>query len=219
MSKSTVRTFVCPKCGKEYEITTWDSINATIDPELKERLYHNEIFKYECPHCHQQYSIFYPCLYHNLEKKFMVWLMDETTEKDLENIKEVIKEFKGEYKLRKTKTILEFLEKARIFEDESDDRIIEMVKMYCENQAIESKKAEASKIVNTMYNLKDKEIVEIVTITEDDNIKMHIDIDEFNEAYKLVMNIYKINPDEFVYIDREWMIERMVREQENKKRS
>lgn len=219
MSKSTLRTFVCPKCEKEYEIITWDSINATLDPELKERLYHNEIFKYECPHCHQQYSVFYPCLYHNVEKKFMVWLLDEKTEKDLDTNTKIIEELKGKYKLRKVKTILDFLEKVRIFEEDCDDRLVEIAKMVCENQAIEAKKVEANKILNTMYNFRDNDIIEIVTITDNENIKMHINIEELTEAYKPIMEIYKLNENEFSTINREWMLEKMTREQENKKRS
>lgn len=35
MSKSHVEKINCKHCGKKFDFTIWDSINATLDPDLR----------------------------------------------------------------------------------------------------------------------------------------------------------------------------------------
>ncbi len=38
----------CPKCGDKQETTIYESINVSLDPTLKERLYRGEINTFHC---------------------------------------------------------------------------------------------------------------------------------------------------------------------------
>ena len=61
MSKTSLRKFRCMKCQEVYDIKTYDSVNVTKDPDIKERCLSGDIFHFECPHCHESYMLSYPC--------------------------------------------------------------------------------------------------------------------------------------------------------------
>lgn len=208
MSTQSTRMFTCPKCSKEYEVSTWDSINVQLDPDLLETLYHNEIFKFECPHCHEVYQIAYPCLYHNPEQKFIVWLVDEKISEDLKKNPLVPYEAKGNYTYRYCKKIMEFVEKIRILEDGLDDRIIEMAKMFCEKQLIDSQQAKAEEIAYTVYNLYKDDEVEVVLMINDELVRMKLNYKEFEKVFLQQEAGYEIRNNEFARVNRDWMIDR-----------
>ncbi|MEG0177088.1 CpXC domain-containing protein [Anaerorhabdus sp.] len=212
MSKSSTRIFTCPKCGKEYEIQIWESINVEQDPDLKEKLFHNEVFKVECPHCHDVYQVLYPCLYHNPETKVMVWLVDEKIEKELiENTKLKFDYISG-YKYRFCKKIMEFVEKIRILEDGLDDRIVEMAKMFCEKQIVDSKKVTMDDIDYTIYNTSRDDSVEIVSMVKGELVRMQLNYLEFEEIFLREEDAYETEVDRFERVNRNWMLERATRE-------
>lgn len=72
MSKIKMRNFKCEKCGIEFEHEAYESINVSINPELRTKLLDKSIFDIECPLCHNKFNSDYPLLYQNMEKKFMV---------------------------------------------------------------------------------------------------------------------------------------------------
>lgn len=41
----------CPDCGLEGQMTLWSSLNVSIDPELKDRVLDQSLFRYKCKHC------------------------------------------------------------------------------------------------------------------------------------------------------------------------
>ncbi len=126
MSQSNFVLFTCPHCSKQFEITTWSMINTNDSPDLQERFKHNEIFTFECPHCHHRYWVEYPCCYLNPEKKFAVYLSKDALDKIVWG--------RDDYVLRWVDTIDEMIEKVDVFENEQDDRIIEFGKLLCEKQ-------------------------------------------------------------------------------------
>ena len=51
MSQLCKDSITCPKCHKEGEFEYWSSINVDLDPELKEKIFNEEIFVWTCPEC------------------------------------------------------------------------------------------------------------------------------------------------------------------------
>lgn len=51
MTKISMETVTCPKCGKEGSYKLYDSINVGVNPELKGMLYTDESpLIFTCPH-------------------------------------------------------------------------------------------------------------------------------------------------------------------------
>ncbi|MEG0657705.1 CpXC domain-containing protein [Anaerorhabdus sp.] len=212
MSKSSTRMFTCPKCGKDYEIEIWESINVELDPDLREKLFHNEIFKVECPHCHDVYQVVHPCLYHDPENKIMVYLIDDKIEKELEANPKIPFDVIPGYTYRYCKKIMEFVEKVRILEEGLDDRIVEMAKMFCEKQIIDSKKATLEEIEFTVYNTRRENMVEIISVLKEEPVRMQLNYEQFEEIFLREEDGYEIEPNRFVRVNRNWMLDRATRE-------
>ena len=72
MSKIRRIKLVCEECGKEFESTHFDSVNVTLDPNLREQALSGEVFTKKCPHCGHEHFHFGDLLYHDMEHGFMI---------------------------------------------------------------------------------------------------------------------------------------------------
>lgn len=72
MSRVEKRIIRCEKCGETFDVDVYDSINVSLDPELKEKVFDGSIYSFVCPHCQHEHYITYPFLYHDMERKFMI---------------------------------------------------------------------------------------------------------------------------------------------------
>lgn len=133
MSRMSTELISCPKCGKESEIVVWSSLNADIDPAAKQKLLDGTLFNFTCSHCGNMTNVLYPILYHDMAHSAMVYLVDKDS---VERTQEM---FSGpgyepvfgndEYRVRIVTHPYSLREKAIIFDNGLDDRIIEAVKL------------------------------------------------------------------------------------------
>lgn len=141
MSMSKIVNISCPACKKEGEFEIWESVNVTLQPELRNKIMNRELFTYVCPHCKQNIVVAYSCLYHDMEKKFMVYLINKDEEKDkLLNVEdEQMQKILKEYRVRIVPGVSTLVEKVGIFESGLDDQTVELCKAFLYNQFTESK--------------------------------------------------------------------------------
>ncbi len=62
----------CPKCGKKSETVVWSSLNATLNPEDKNKLIQGQINVFHCPNCGDDGYVQTDFLYHDMENDFCV---------------------------------------------------------------------------------------------------------------------------------------------------
>ncbi len=144
MSKHYQTEIECPKCGGKAPFTVWESINTTLDPEMKEKVLDKSAFLLTCPKCGDKNFVDYGFLYHDMDKQIMI-AYSQTDE----NAEEMYKEFtdkengafggigelvQARYILRITRSLNRLREKIYIFGDEFDDRIIELYKLFLMTQ-------------------------------------------------------------------------------------
>jgi len=72
MSKMTPHDLQCPHCGTHQETMVWDSINVTLDPDLKQKLFAAEVNQFECQKCGKKSFVNAPLLYHDMHQEFCV---------------------------------------------------------------------------------------------------------------------------------------------------
>lgn len=205
MSKSSDRAFKCMKCGHVYNIKTYDSISANVDYDLKEKTLSRDIFQYECPSCHSKYYLTYPCLYHDEEKKFMVWLCDEKYLKniDLSVFKELIN---NGYKLRRCDDISSFVEKIQVFEDGLDDRVVEFIKYDSFVDYIENKKVDFKEIDGIYYHGYDNGVLKINIRTNDKGATILVPYDAALSEIEKRSDLFELENNIFPIIDSKWII-------------
>jgi len=132
MSSSTTRKFNCPGCSQSSEVTIWESINVGLDPELKQKVLDGTLFSFECPVCGHKESLVYATLYHDQERRFMTWWMPSVDgKKPHESLEELNKNRIKllNYRLRLVPSLNRLKEKILIFENDLDDRVIELLKL------------------------------------------------------------------------------------------
>ena len=142
MSKFSIQTGMCPRCENMIEINRWDSINVSLDPDMKNKVLDRSAFFVECPSCGLRFTINYGFLYHDMEKKYMLhYVQSEEEELDVIRIynsadeeNAVMREsalMQG-YLFRIVRSYNELIEKISIFDAGLDDRVMEIYKVLIE---------------------------------------------------------------------------------------
>lgn len=128
MSKYYTEEFKCIHCGNSQNIDVYSSINGTIDPKLKQLIMTNEFNLLTCKKCKNTYPININLLYHDMSNKYMIYLVNPETEKQLP--KDMLLD---NYRLRIVRNRNEMIEKIRIFDDSRSDFLIELLKIIVKN--------------------------------------------------------------------------------------
>ncbi|MCM1176899.1 MAG: CpXC domain-containing protein [Bacteroidales bacterium] len=129
MSIINEATGACTRCGTQNTIKIYKSINVADCPELKDRVKDGSLFLWECPHCGQVNLARYGTLYHDPEKKLMVWLVEgeDVSETQMQAIANHTKAMGG-YTLRIVPDMGSLMEKVLIMDAGLEDTAIEMCK-------------------------------------------------------------------------------------------
>ena len=141
MSNFTMERICCPECRTEQNTKVWEEINAQTSPKAKEQILDGSFFVYQCKKCDHKINMTYNCIYHDLEKGIVLWLIPELQGKECKELNEVIekdmikleeranKESTSDKKLfRLVSTPNQLREKLIIAEHGMDDRIVEIMK-------------------------------------------------------------------------------------------
>ena len=75
MSRTIKKEITCPACGEKADAKMWASVNVTLDQELRESVLDESLFTWTCPQCGHEALLSYPCLYHDMANKFMIYLV------------------------------------------------------------------------------------------------------------------------------------------------
>lgn len=138
MSEIQKQRTMCPKCGKIIEFGVWDSIEIPYDEEQKQKVLDNTFFRVLCEDCKIMFPVAYPCVYNDLEQRYLIWIapkMDEKEQKDIaaHNFKlkndDVVRLAQKAYRFRIVRNSNELREKIIIFDEGLDDRIVEVMKL------------------------------------------------------------------------------------------
>ena len=128
MSKHHTEIIKCPHCGTESEFTIWDTINAELDPLLKEKVLRAEIYRFTCPECGAMRYCTYDFLYHDTKSKVMIFfLMPESPEENYET-GFIPQELLEGYTLRVVRGYDRLIEKILIFDSGLRDVAVERMK-------------------------------------------------------------------------------------------
>lgn len=119
----------CSKCGEKHKIAVYRSVNVAENPELKPLVKNGSLFLWECPHCGQMNLEQYEVLYHDPEKKLMIWLMpsEDFSETQMDAINRHASAMGG-YTLRRVVNVGELMEKLLVFDAGLDDVTVELCK-------------------------------------------------------------------------------------------
>ena len=125
----------CPACNKKYDIEIWETLNATLDRGLKEKLFSGKFFSEVCPNCGEENNVNYPLLYHDMKQNVMIKLVLDKRQAEWKP-KSILGSFPwfetalDGYRFRVVTSPNALREKAMIFDRALDDRIVEIIKCF-----------------------------------------------------------------------------------------
>lgn len=121
----------CPACSAEFKVKLFASINVSVSPELKGPLLDGSLFDHDCPKCGKLSRFGTVLLYHDMERRFHVWLRPEgdAPEPAVASMFECGPVGEG-YRLRWVEQAYELADKVRVLDAGLDDRLVELVKVW-----------------------------------------------------------------------------------------
>ncbi len=140
MTKLAEAGYTCPACGHEGKSTLYESVNVTLEPELKERVLDFSLFAKECEDCGEFLGHPENLVYHDMDQRLMLFVKPpELRDRWEELSKEILKpfgdiakivpdaDFEG-YEFRLCFGFNELIEKIGIFDFGLDDGFVEILK-------------------------------------------------------------------------------------------
>lgn len=204
MSTSHEVNYRCPYCGKEFEITVYDSVNAQNDPELRERAMSGDLFRHSCPHCKTDFMIQNPLVYTDSERKFVIWLSNEEISEDLSKLAKPLSD-QG-YTLRRCGTLQEFTEKIQIFEDGISDIVVELAKYDSFIEFIDNRQGNPAEVTSVEYQRAKDGVMKINVRTDDKGLSFLIPVGPLEEEVKIQSDRYEADNAHFPRINSDWVI-------------
>ena len=98
MSQLRKENIECPHCHQEGEFDLWTSVNVDLNPELREKVFSNELFMYCCPHCGKVTGVPAGTLYHDMTHGFMIFFdffkpfVDKRADRIIDKLDRILKQ-------------------------------------------------------------------------------------------------------------------------------
>ena len=163
----------CPVCQAPATQEVETRINTTLQPKLKKELLNGQLQHFECSECGARRQIETDLLYHDPEKKYIVFLVPNLKNKRdqlgdlLENVARDEKVDLSNYELRIVTHHADLIEKIQLFENNYNDREVEIVKLLTDGLFAKEKPNEE---VKSRFFYMKNDIPKIMYITPNDQL-------------------------------------------------
>ncbi|THF51487.1 hypothetical protein E6C50_06910 [Flavobacterium supellecticarium] len=132
MSRNNKTRQNCPHCNSEQELNYYQSVNVTLNPELKSKVLSGKLNDSICTNCHKEINIVSGFFYHDMSQKIMLELAladDDTVDHKEEDAKNQLRDklIEQGYIYRKLKQYPRLTEKITILDQKLNDLVIEQV--------------------------------------------------------------------------------------------
>jgi hypothetical protein len=193
----------CPKCGKKYQATVFESLNSDFAPNVAETIISGERFNGTCPKCGFVAHLEYDVLYHDMKHRAMVWVIHDNNA----NYAQKMVEVRSTPALYKTTRIVadmnELREKVACLEAGKDDRVVELCKFFLSAQLMEQQPDYNFR--NAFYTFSGGK--NIVFFYDDKGKEMSCYLE--NQIYDLISDMFAVplsqmDNSPYMIIDQDW---------------
>lgn len=130
MAKYDITKVLCPKCNTENTERTWKNININTNPDLKDKVLNQTLFKFKCNECGYEALLDYSLIY---EEDYRIYYV--TTQEELDEVLDLLSsqdELIEDTKVKFNRVVCtqdDLFEKIKIFDLGLDDKVIEVIKV------------------------------------------------------------------------------------------
>ncbi len=199
MTKWTTTEVNCPACCEDGAFKICVQADIAENPELKQKIFSRELFRFTCPECGEKIIVAYDCTLIDSKHKFVIALVTNESDEDVESKLKI-----DGYKLRITHSVNQFTEKLALFEDNIDDKVIELYKLMLEGQYEDERPG--AEILGLYYAGKDEENLLFYIITGDrENCRATLSMQTYR-AIEEQFAAAKANYADDCEIDSDWAV-------------
>ena len=164
-AKSIVKYFDCPKCGKSIMFKIKPEIEIPYDEVYKTKIMKDKLFTVYCKNCNFGMPLGYDCTYNDMDQHYMIWTYPGLTKEHMAIVEDYNKRLqtdralrlaRNDYRMRLVRTDTQLKEKIIIFDENMDDRIVEIMKISCMPYIVEGLKIK-SDITDFVFSKTQKE--------------------------------------------------------------
>ncbi len=206
MTETVKVNVCCPQCAEESEFLQYRKIDINKNPELREKIFKRDIFKFKCPECGEEILVLYGCIYFDEENRHIVCLLADNSSADDAAAKLKI----DGYSLRIVRTINAFIEKIAMIEDGVDDRVIELYKLLFEEQFEQQRPS--SELISVYYagrNMNDDKLHFYFITADNENCETTLSLETYRNLYEHFIST-KFADDDFSEIGTEWALDALA---------
>ncbi len=122
----------CSKCGAEIEVTVFESVNTDYSSDITEQIMSGELFNGRCHKCGFVSHLEYDILYHDVKHGAMIWVLHDSSPEYSNQVAEMRNSpnILGYNTTRIVHNMNELRQKVACLENNRDDRIIELCKVF-----------------------------------------------------------------------------------------
>lgn len=206
MAKTFEATLTCNKCGEEFPITVYESINVTMEKDLKEKVINKSIFEFTCPKCGEFHRIIYPFLYVDMEKMYMVYLANQETNLNDLRDQQIIQatDYLHNYECRAVLDMHELSEKILIHELGLNDKVIEVIKLF----AVTKSDIDRKELRNTFFAGLEDNALRVDLVMKNNAVqRVLVPMSGYENCYKLNKEFFDTKEDEWVQLNVHWALD------------
>lgn len=201
MSFMMPEKLTCPYCNKTSTVDLYQTVNVTLDPDLKEKVFNRELFTFTCPHCGEKAILNMPLLYHDMDKQFLIQLSpaeEDVKEFCINNhaIDAMPKMAKEGYEFRVVVGLNNLKEKILVFESGLNDIVIDLFKFL----TLSSDDAEFDKIFFSKIE-NGKLFFDCFKTKNWEGSVFTLSLDEFRKFEQDYLPLIHYDPESWLYID------------------
>lgn len=197
MSMAKKAEVCCPECGSPISFTLWDSINTMIPTAISD-IITGKLFEIQCEHCGYKTSVDYPILFNDMEHKVMIYYVTPEQVEETEKAAAIMKMTGAQVRIVMSQN--ELREKAMIFNEGLDDRVIEIVKVLTLEQL--NSQLQGKQLDAVYFDVQDGDY-RFALFFDDQQGMVRIDIDAVREYATNLVELLEDTKQDMI-IDRAW---------------
>lgn len=206
MSNTDMKKISCPKCNCTNELRVYKTINATTDPQFREKLLGGQLFNFQCVNCGYEATMKYPVLYNDMKNRFMVYyipdidrdrIVDDSLEAEYAELRDITRRLADSFNVMK--------EKIHIFESGLDDRAIEVTKLAVSEVVTKKTGEKINQGFFSVYN-KEKNIIGFTFFLGEKN-EQYVQttrLEIYEKSEEIVKTVEGSQGEGFVTVNKAW---------------
>ncbi len=221
MARKLLKNIVCPKCSKKVEIKAYESINVTLDEQIRKKVMDEDIFCFKCENCKKKFEVTYPFLYHDMQNKLMIYFIPNPDISTIDTTPIKKKSMLKEIDKRIVTSLNDLKEKILIKDFSLDDMAMELTKLAVSKV---HEKKDKKKIQSIYFCKIDKKTNKLMFAIFFENHKKpifkEVKFEVYEKAHHISQNFAKdyLKTNNFITIDPKFASEILLRYNQNRKR-